>query len=56
MILRRIARIAHDWGLEMNIAKLDIREAFDSIYQESLAQYVYGIGGEQARLPWEARA
>ncbi|CAE7235511.1 unnamed protein product [Symbiodinium sp. CCMP2592] len=56
LILRRLARIARDWGLEFYIAKLDIRKAFDSIYQESLAAHVYQTIGEKARLPWEARA
>ncbi|CAE7308075.1 unnamed protein product [Symbiodinium sp. CCMP2592] len=56
MILRRLARVARDWGMEFYIAKLDIRKAFDSIYQESLAQHVCEVVGEQANLPWEARA
>ncbi|CAE7244978.1 unnamed protein product [Symbiodinium sp. CCMP2592] len=56
LILRRLARIARDWGLEFYIAKLDIRKAFDSIYQESLAAHVHQAVGEKARLPWEARA
>ncbi|CAE7383396.1 unnamed protein product [Symbiodinium sp. CCMP2456] len=56
MILRRIARIAHDWGLDMYIAKLDIRKAFDSIFQESLASHISKQVGEKGKLPWEARA
>ncbi|CAE6934847.1 unnamed protein product [Symbiodinium sp. CCMP2592] len=56
LILRRLARIARDWGLEFYIAKLDIRKAFDSIYQESLAEHVCKTVGEAADLPWEARA
>ncbi|CAE7807571.1 unnamed protein product [Symbiodinium sp. CCMP2592] len=56
MILRRLARVARDWGMEFYIAKLDIRKAFDSIYQESLAEHVSSAVGEKARLPWEARA
>ena len=56
MILRRLARMAHDWGLEFYIAKLDIRKAFDSVLQESLAQHVSDIVGEQGGHPWEARA
>ena len=56
MILRRIARMAHDWGLEFYIAKLDIRKAFDSVFQESLAQHVSETVGERGGHPWEARA
>ena len=56
MILRRIARMAHDWGLEFYIAKLDIRKAFDSVFQESLAQHVSDVVGEHGGQPWEARA
>ena len=56
MILRRLARMAHDWGLEFYIAKLDIRKAFDSVFQESLAQHVSETVGEQGGHPWEARA
>ncbi|CAE7250183.1 unnamed protein product [Symbiodinium sp. CCMP2456] len=56
MILRRLARLAHDWGLELYIAKLDIRKAFDSIFQESLADHVCRRVGEDAHKPWEARA
>ncbi|CAE6934771.1 unnamed protein product [Symbiodinium sp. CCMP2592] len=53
---RRLARIARDWGLEFYIAKLGIRKAFDSIYQESLAAHVHQAIGEKAKLSWEARA
>ncbi|CAE7557635.1 unnamed protein product [Symbiodinium sp. CCMP2592] len=56
MILRRLARVARDWGMEFYIAKLDIRKAFDSIYQESLAEHVASVVGGKADLPWEARA
>ena len=37
LMLRKVCRTSHDWGIPMYIAKLDIRKAFDSIYQESLA-------------------
>ncbi|CAE7744136.1 unnamed protein product [Symbiodinium sp. CCMP2592] len=56
LILRRLARVARDWGLEFYIAKLDIRKAFDSVFQESLAEHVCQVVGEDANLPWEARA
>ncbi|CAE7513376.1 pol [Symbiodinium necroappetens] len=38
LVIRRLCRVAHDWGLPMYLAKLDIRKAFDSIYQEALAE------------------
>ncbi|OLP85856.1 hypothetical protein AK812_SmicGene33108 [Symbiodinium microadriaticum] len=52
----RLARMAHDWGLEFYIAKLDIRKAFDSVFQESLAQHVSEVVGERGGQPWEVRA
>ena len=39
-MLRKVCRTSHDWGIPMYIAKLDIRKAFDSIYQESLAEQI----------------
>ena len=48
--------MAHDWGLEFYIAKLDIRKAFDSVFQESLAQHVSEVVGERGGQPWEVRA
>ncbi|CAE7846305.1 unnamed protein product, partial [Symbiodinium necroappetens] len=40
LVIRRLCRVAHDWGLPMYLAKLDIRKAFDSIYQEALAEQI----------------
>ena len=54
--LRRLTRVARDWGLCMYIAKLDIRKAFDSVYQEAMAEQIAADVGETARMPWEARA
>ncbi|CAE7305788.1 unnamed protein product [Symbiodinium sp. CCMP2592] len=51
-----IHRTAHDWGIPMYIAKLDIRKAFDSIYQEALAEQIAKDVGEDGGAPWEARA
>ena len=31
LILRKVCRTAHDWGIPMFLAKLDIRKAFDSV-------------------------
>ena len=51
MILRRLARIAHDWGSALFIAKLDIKKAFDSVYQESLAEHVFNVVGKRGSNP-----
>ncbi|CAE7712228.1 pol [Symbiodinium sp. CCMP2592] len=56
MMLRKVCRTAHDWGIPMYIAKLDIRKAFDSIYQEALAEQIAHDVGEVGGSPWEARA
>ena len=56
LMLRKVCRTSHDWGIPMYIAKLDIRKAFDSIYQESLAEQIAtDVGGSGGR-PWEARS
>ncbi|CAE7709541.1 unnamed protein product, partial [Symbiodinium necroappetens] len=56
LILRRVCRVARDWGIPMYIAKLDIRKAFDSIYQEALAEQIESDVGIAGDRPWEARA
>ena len=43
-------------GNPMFLAKLDIRKAFDSIYQESLAEQIAADVGDIGEQPWEARA
>ena len=66
-ILRRVVQMSRDWGVKTWIVKLDIRKAFDSVWQHSLSELVAarvgGIpsprfpvpaiphGGDQ---PWEA--
>ena len=40
----------------MFLAKLDIRKASDSVYQEAMARQVEIDVGEVANMPWEARA
>ena len=43
-------------GYQCNIAKMDIRKAFASIFQEAMAQQVAVDVGETAHMPCEARA
>ena len=54
--LRRLCRVSHDWGLTMYVAKLDIRKAFDSIYQEALAEQIEQDVCIKGDKPWEGRA
>ncbi|OLP81019.1 hypothetical protein AK812_SmicGene38501 [Symbiodinium microadriaticum] len=65
-ILRRVVRMAKDWGVATWIVKLDIQKAFDSVSQVSMAQLIARkVGGmsedpgdngrPHAGLPWEAR-
>ncbi|OLP96103.1 Retrovirus-related Pol polyprotein from type-1 retrotransposable element R2 [Symbiodinium microadriaticum] len=56
LILRRLCRVAHDWGLPMFLAKLDIRKAFDSIFQEAMAEQIEEDVSINGGMPWEARA
>ena len=64
-ILRRVVQMSRDWGVKTWIVKLDIRKAFDSVWQHSLSELVaarvggvpsprfpvHAQGGDQ---PWEA--
>ena len=63
-ILRRVVQMSRGWGVKTWIVKLDIRKAFDSVWQHSLSELVAArvggvpsprfpacAGGEQ---PWEA--
>ena len=56
LILRRLCRVAKDWGIPMYVAKLDIRKAFDSIYQEALALQIEQDVCDKGDKPWEGRA
>ncbi|CAE7843326.1 unnamed protein product [Symbiodinium necroappetens] len=56
MMLRRVCRVAFDFGLEMFVAKLDIRKAFDSVYQEAMADRIEADVALKGGRPWEARA
>ena len=61
VILRRVRRMARDWGVPVWVVKLDIRKAFDSVWQESMGDLVArrvgrllqgwgtGAGGREAR-------
>ena len=40
----------------MFLAKLDIRKAFDSIYQEALAEQIEQDVSIRGDMPWEGRA
>ena len=55
-VLRKVCRTSHDWGIPMYLAKLDIRKAFDSGYQEALAGEIARDVGEAGDQPWEAKA
>ena len=64
VILRRVVRMAKEWGTPTWIIKLDVSKAFDSVWQESMGELVgrrvgglrAGGGGTPGGEPWEARA
>ena len=64
VVLRRVVRHAKEWGVPTWIVKLDVRKAFDSVWQESMGDMVAskvgglraGGGGTAGGMPWEARA
>ena len=46
MVLRRVIRHAKEWGVPTWVIKLDVRKAFDSVWQESMGDMVaQRIGG-----------
>ena len=61
-ILRRVVQMSRDWGVPMWIVKLDIRKAFDSVWQHSLAELVaaripsqrFPVPPGGGGMPWEA--
>ncbi|CAE7364098.1 pol [Symbiodinium sp. CCMP2592] len=63
--IRRVTQMARDWGVPTWLVKLDIRKAFDSVWQHSMSELVASrIGGvpssrcpvpeEGGDQPWEA--
>ena len=52
--IRRMTRMARDWGFNLWILKIDIRKAFDTIKQTSVAAMV--ASKLQYTHPWEAKA
>ena len=56
LLLRRLTRACRDWGIPMFLAKLDIRKAFDSVFQEAMAAQIEKDVATEAGMPWEARA
>ena len=52
--IRRMTRMARDWGFNLWILKIDIRKAFDAIKQTSVAAMV--ANKLHRTHPWEARA
>ncbi|CAE7361641.1 unnamed protein product [Symbiodinium sp. CCMP2592] len=63
VVLRRVIRHAKDWNIPTWIVKLDVRKAFDSVWQESMGQVVAGkarrgrkhrrdaMGGQSVNVP-----
>ena len=46
VVLRRVIRHAKDWGVPTWIVKLDVRKAFDSVWQESMGDMIAAkVGG-----------
>ena len=64
VVLRRVMRTARDWRVPVWVVKLDIRKAFDSVWQESMGRLVAARVGRllasggtaMGGQPWEARA
>ena len=56
LVLRKITRVGADWRLPTWIAKLDVKKAFDSVYQQNLGALVGHWIGERGGQPWEAHA
>ena len=54
-VIRRILRMAVDWGENTYLVKLDIRKAFDSTSQPALGDLVSRKIAGEGGLPWEAR-
>ncbi|CAE7027707.1 unnamed protein product [Symbiodinium sp. CCMP2592] len=55
LALRRLMRMAKDWGVKLWIVKVDVRKAFDSIAQDALAVMVRDAVAKRGGLVWESR-
>ena len=53
--LRRISRMALDWGKPIYVLKLDIRKACDSVVQARLGDLLFERLAVKGGKPWEAR-
>ena len=53
--LRRISRMALDWGRPVYVLKLDIRKAFDGVVQARLGELIFKRVAVQGAKPGEAR-
>ncbi|CAE7292357.1 pol [Symbiodinium microadriaticum] len=54
LAIRKIARMARDWGGPFIIVKLDVKKAFDTASQRSMGDLIADQIGAQGH-PWEAR-
>ena len=54
LAIRKLARMARDWGTPFIIVKLDVKKAFDSASQCSMSDLITTHIGQQGH-PWEAR-
>ena len=52
--LRRLSRIALDWGKPIFVLKLDIRKAFDCVVQARPGEYLVDRIARRRGMPWEA--
>ncbi|CAE7238934.1 unnamed protein product [Symbiodinium sp. CCMP2592] len=55
LALRRLMRMAKDWGVKLWLVKVDVRKAFDSIAQDALAVMVRDSVAKRGGLVWESR-
>ena len=56
ILIRRLCRASHDWGIPVFLAKLDIRKAVDSVFQEAMVHQIEDDVAVRGGLVWEARA
>ncbi|CAE7547148.1 unnamed protein product [Symbiodinium natans] len=56
LVLRKVTRVGMDWKLPTWIVKLDVKKAFDSVYQQNMGAMIAYWVGEVGGQPWEAHA